>query len=512
MRDFEDNFYGAPWHERDRFDALREQPKARPALSTTNVVVEEGVTHIGGMSFAELPMLKSVTIPASVSSIGYRAFGYCGSLMSITVAAENTRYRSEGGVLFNKNGDSLILCPRRNPLDASYTVPRHVTTIEQHAFSCCANLKYVMIPSGVKAIGDCAFSGSAIRSVTIENGVAVVGEYAFGGCSNLMSVTIPGSVASTGYAMFLSCVNLTSVTMEEGVATIGELTFGDCANLASITIPSSVTFIENRAFFGCANLDSITSLNPVPPAVPGAAFGSLSTNACLYVPKSSIDAYRRADVWRGFQCIKPITETVAFSLPTLAQTSVGYGHFTDIRDGQKYKTVKIGEQTWMAENLNRHRTCYDEDKSNCELYGSLYEWNDALIACPDGWHLPSRDEWTELANATGDKRVAGKKLKSKDGWNDDATKSGNGEDAFGFSALPGGRGNRCDTKDFASIARTIPCFFDLGSTGYWWSAHGYGDDHAYGRYMNNYIVGVHEYYYEKENGFSVRCVKDRNDK
>lgn len=130
--------------------------------------------------------------------------------------------------------------------------------------------------------------------------------------------------------------------------------------------------------------------------------------------------------------------------------------FTDSRDGKKYRTVTIGTQTWMAENLNfdygKYGTarcfCFNDMESNCEKYGRLY--NLAAVTdsagflfdgniCPKGWHLPSWREWETLFSYVG-KDGSGIKLKSKSGW----MNSGNGTDEFGFTILPGG--NRIDRK------------------------------------------------------------------
>ncbi|MDR0516273.1 MAG: hypothetical protein LBH25_04440 [Fibromonadaceae bacterium] len=127
---------------------------------------------------------------------------------------------------------------------------------------------------------------------------------------------------------------------------------------------------------------------------------------------------------------------------------IAYGSVT--HGEQAYKTVKIGTQTWMAENLNYNTEgskCYENEPANCEKYGRLYNWETAKEVCPSGWHLPSNEEWDKLyrfADGTSGtespykSKTAGKYLKSKEGWNDDYGKSGNGLDVFGFSALPGG--------------------------------------------------------------------------
>lgn len=112
----------------------------------------------------------------------------------------------------------------------------------------------------------------------------------------------------------------------------------------------------------------------------------------------------------------------------------------DSRDGQIYKIVKIGDQIWMAQNLNFNNAnsyCYSQNSSNCAKYGRLYTWSAASIACPNGWHLPTNEEWYSLFDAVGGPSIAGKELKSTTGWNN----GGNGSDAYGFSALPAGKGN-----------------------------------------------------------------------
>lgn len=155
---------------------------------------------------------------------------------------------------------------------------------------------------------------------------------------------------------------------------------------------------------------------------------------------------------------------------------IDYGTMTDERDGQVYKTVKIGDQTWMAENLNfdpgqggsgdykyRWSWCYDNKKKNCDVGGRLYTWAAAIDSlklandvenpiecgnrkycdslptrirgvCVEGWHLPSRDEWNELIMAVVDTANAGRIFKSQTGWID----GGNGTDSLGFSVLPVG--------------------------------------------------------------------------
>ena len=169
--------------------------------------------------------------------------------------------------------------------------------------------------------------------------------------------------------------------------------------------------------------------------------------------------------------------------------------FTDKRDRNVYRIVKIGSQTWFAENLNfaaEGSVCYDNKAKNCAKYGRLYNWETAKKACPAGTHLPSVEEWTELTDYVGGLSVAGKKLKSTSG----CYNNGNGTDDYGFSALPGG------------IGRDDGDFYSNRGYGYWWSATEFNARDAWrrGMYYNNPEV--------RRNGnsktflFSVRCVQD----
>jgi uncharacterized protein (TIGR02145 family) len=167
----------------------------------------------------------------------------------------------------------------------------------------------------------------------------------------------------------------------------------------------------------------------------------------------------------------------------------------DKRDGQTYKIVKIGKQTWMAQNLNYQTKsgswCYKDSVSYCKQYGRLYDWKTATTVCPKGWRLPSSEDWNRLV-ATAD----GKMLKSKSGWNNlDDDESGNGTDNYGFSALPGGY--RYYGGDFRYA----------GNYSGWWTATEYISVSAYFRYMYYYYDYVGEDDVIKNLGFSVRCVK-----
>ena len=207
---------------------------------------------------------------------------------------------------------------------------------------------------------------------------------------------------------------------------------------------------------------------------------------------------------------------------------ISYGTLTDSRDGQTYKTVELGDQVWMAENLNYYDKtldgrswCYDATNSkpteNCSVAGRLYTWTAAVSTfgcgedqnctlplrvngiCPPGWHLPNTKEWNTLFDEVGGQNIAGKMLKSQTGWDDYDGTSGNGTDAYGFSALPAG---------FKEYYDNFVFFLEKGNFAYFWSATEYNSFAAYEMDLNNYGEFVVLYHSNKSYAISVRCLKD----
>ncbi|WP_300188164.1 fibrobacter succinogenes major paralogous domain-containing protein [Fibrobacter sp.] len=207
---------------------------------------------------------------------------------------------------------------------------------------------------------------------------------------------------------------------------------------------------------------------------------------------------------------------------TESEDNCEYGILKDSRDGREYKTVKIGDQVWMAENLNfdtDNSWCYGDAPANCAKYGRLYTWaaavggaedecggghecdlgtGDVQGVCPKGWHLPSKAEWETLIVAVDgsiteytSSNTASSKLKSVTGWSD----SGNGTDTFGFSALPAGY-RLSDEYYYEGILACI------------WSSTEANSKRAY--YMDLYYANGYAKLYDdyKFIGFSVRCLKD----
>ena len=204
----------------------------------------------------------------------------------------------------------------------------------------------------------------------------------------------------------------------------------------------------------------------------------------------------------------------------------------DTRDGQTYNTISIGDQCWMAENLNVgtridgannqtdnstiEKYCYNDEMANCDIYGGIYFWDEMMQytttegvqgICADDWHIPSDEEWKILEGFTdtqygiGDPEWdlvgyrgfdAGKRLKNTNGWNS----GGNGTNAVGFSALPGGGRN------------TLGSFHDLGMGCFLWSCTISGSSGAWSHQIGTGSDEVARDDQEDGLGRSVRCIKD----
>ena len=228
------------------------------------------------------------------------------------------------------------------------------------------------------------------------------------------------------------------------------------------------------------------------------------------------------------------TDSVASPCKTEAGDNCEYGTLTDDRDGLTYKTVKIGEQWWMAENLNYRYIqqtfegaeedsssyCYYNDPANCAKYGRLYLWSAAMDSagiipgntangcgdgktcnlgegkvrgvCPMGWHLPTQTEWNTLFTAVGGQSTAGKMLKSTSGWYN----SVNGTDAYSFSALPAGY------RDYSGG------YYGKGYSTLFWSSTEYNSGSACNLDLRYYYDGAYLDSSGKDDGSSVRCLKD----
>ncbi|MDR1812657.1 MAG: fibrobacter succinogenes major paralogous domain-containing protein [Candidatus Fibromonas sp.] len=253
--------------------------------------------------------------------------------------------------------------------------------------------------------------------------------------------------------------------------------------------PDGINY-DSNAFEASSSSNESISSSSLPAEIP--------SSSSVYPSSSSILLYSSSSL-------------PGFSSPSSSSHFFGGGGKGNNIDN--YRTIRIGNQNWMAENLNydvEGSRCYNDLESNCDEYGRLYDWATAMAIpdlfnmniynaypvhqgiCPDGWHIPSNDDWDTLMDYAGGSSTASRYLKATSGWYYD----GNGTDNFYFSAFPGGYGYSNGN------------FFNAGSGSYWWSSSEYNGEDAYNRDLYYIYEDVYMDNASKSYLFSVRCLQD----
>ncbi|MBM3245520.1 MAG: hypothetical protein FJZ15_07010 [Candidatus Omnitrophica bacterium] len=219
-----------------------------------------------------------------------------------------------------------------------------------------------------------------------------------------------------------------------------------------------------------------------------------------------------------------VTCAISFLLAGFLTTTL-FAQGSDVVEStaDEFKTVTIGTQQWMAENLNigtfrngesipeaKTKTeweaaykneaaawCYyNNDSANGEKFGRLYNWyavNDSRGLAPAGWHIPADEEWTILSSYLGGENTSGSKMKSVTGWNG----GGNGDNSSGFNGLPGGERLYEDAG-----------FYQNGIVGFWWSSTKQDKWNAWYRALHTSYAQLGRDNGGMNTGFSIRCIKD----
>ena len=381
-------------------------------LGLSSITIPEGVKIIEGQAFVRCSNLSFISIPNSVTIIGNEAFAECSSLTNINIPESVT---SIGEYAFSE-------C---SSLEA-ITIPNKIKELGYATFIGCEQLTSVLIPEGLTGIGDYAFAFcERLANINLPDGVTNIGEGAFTHCNALISFTIPKGVYSIKTSVLSYCNNLVSVIVPNTVTSIGESSFEHCSNLSSFTIPESVSFVGSLAFKSCCGLTSITIKGTTPPR------GSISflddTNNCpIYVPASSVDAYKSAQYWSDYaDRIQAIGTPVAVDLGLSvkwASFNLGankpeeFGDYYAWGETEPYyeagyaqsenpiwKSGKETGYTWKSyiwcNGSNTSLTKYN-NKSNCGIVDNNMDLDledDAARHNLGGnWRMPSMEEITEL--------------------------------------------------------------------------------------------------------------------
>ena len=367
--------------------------------------------------------------------------------------------------------------------------------------------------------------GDDSGSNSVEKGTKDVIALADGSGEKVCDEKLDGWVAEAVGKDFRRCLDgeWTKISAKEASAE-EEIIGGATLFLSSSSAKSSSSAVSSSSATSSSSFVSSSSVKSSSSAASSSSVASSSS------AKSSSSAESSSSVESSSSIEKLVWQYL--------NPAISYGEIIDDRDGQVYKTVEIGSQTWMAENLNydyNYRTarsyCYAD---SCSKYGRLYTWSATVDSaavfstagkgcgchasssprgivrgvCPVGWHVPSVSEFQTLISSVGGYRVAGANLKSTSGWKSNSQYVGNGSDSKGFSALPAGAYND-------AITYHIYRFYDVGNYAFFWTTSkggcvadrlrlGWADDSS--NLTNSLSDDVDRG--DMDSARSVRCLKD----
>lgn len=303
-----------------------------PNAKTGAFSVPSGVLAVNEGAFANNASISSVTFPNSLETIGAKAFHNCSSLRNVEIPA-NVIAIGESAF----DGCSKM---------STATIDASIKVLAADAFKDCGSLQSVVLPTGLEKIGEGAFENcKSLQNVEFGNSLTVIqkeafkkcgfdqldlpdavttiGENAFRDCKHLTSIALPSSLRVVEKELFRGCEKLVMVTLPSLLGKIGENAFRDCKALPSISLPEGLTIIDNNAFRGTAltqlalpasiqslgdkivekcKMQSITCLAVMPPALKKIS----EKKTTLFVPSSSVEAYKQAKPWKDFKNILPI--------------------------------------------------------------------------------------------------------------------------------------------------------------------------------------------------------------
>jgi len=383
---------------------------------------------------------------------------------------------------------------------------------------------YYSVCPGVGGVlsNTCPYNNSS-SSIASSSSLGVGGSSSSqSGQSSSSNISSSSALPEYGYCVFISdqmCLTGPMSSCPPGSSLSNSCPYGSSSSAtvsSSSTMPSSSSLVPSSSSRASSSSVAQSSSSATPSS------SSIVLSSSSLVPSSSSRASSSSVAPSSSSLVPSSSSRASSSSATPSSSSVATrGTFTDSRDNTVYEWVKIGMQTWMAENLNYNASnskCYNDYTSNCTTYGRLYSWatamdldttcNSSICAskrkgiCPDGWHIPSNTDWNTLMKSVNpgcsdnsNCADAGTKLKATSGWNSYSSVPV-GTDDYGFSALPGGYG------------LSNGSFGGVGNSGIWWSASEYEASGAYIRemsYLREYVGSLNSY---KDALRSVRCLQD----
>lgn len=314
------------------YDATGEILIYYPQAKTGSFSVPSGVTTLMDGSFAGSTSLTLLTFPESLTTIGTNAFSDCSSLGNIIIP-ENVISLGAGAFSGCKRLTTVTIDGNIRTLMArtfencsslqSVVLPQNLETIGEKCFNDCKSLQNIEWGGSLRTIMKEAFRKCGFAQVEVPDGVTMIGENAFRDCKSMRSIVLPSNLDVVEKELFRGCENLVKVTLPENANIIGENAFRDCKSFTAVELPNGLTTINNNAFRGTSlteltlpatmlqigdkivekcKMQRIVCLAIVPPVLKKLS----EKKTPLYVPASSVDAYKNTKPWKDFKNILPI--------------------------------------------------------------------------------------------------------------------------------------------------------------------------------------------------------------
>lgn len=248
-----------------------------------DLVLPENLLSIGSYAFYNTK-LSLLQLGASVSGIGNNFIQYCNELTSIEVDTSNSTYQSIDGILYNKAGDSLLLCPPGR--SAPVFIPDEVTAISPRAFYDCAALREVEFGSAVLDIGERAFYDCAsLNTVVLNSALQTIGERAFYNCESLKFIELPNGLQYIGRYAFYRCNTLTDLVLPNSLTTISDSAFYECSALTAVNFPTSLVSMGESVFSYCKSIRQVQIPNGIT-EIPYRTFNENDSLTAISIPAS----------------------------------------------------------------------------------------------------------------------------------------------------------------------------------------------------------------------------------
>lgn len=352
-------------------------------IKVIDLIIPDEVTEIKDWVFAHMTGLKSVKMPASVTTIGARAFLGCNSLYDVALSENLTAIGT--GAFYQTNLQSIVF-------------PESLKTIDDGAFS-ETPLVLVEIPDGVENMGKIAFKDcKELETVVIGNGLRTIPERAFDRCSVLRSVTFGNSVEKIMECAFQRTA-LREVVIPNSVTTIGYGAFISCESLETLELPSGLTSIGKYAFEDCSSLKKVYSYATTPPVCGTDNSFRPSADCVLHIPKKTKEVYKESIGWKNFAYLED-------DLP-----NENYVGATDITLDSNTLRLKIGDSyqlaaTVLPENATDKSVIWSSSDSEVAsvsdngLVKGLKEGHATITATCDGISATCDIEVTDFSGIT----------------------------------------------------------------------------------------------------------------